>query len=134
MRCLIAEDDFTARKLLQMFLSEVGECSIAVNGQEAVAAFEQALDQGMPYDLVCLDIMMPEMDGQQALEAIRQIEEARGIGGLDGVKVVITTGLRDSKYVMNTFRIGCEAYIVKPVKKAQLLAELEKLGLPVECV
>ena len=129
MKSLVVEDDFAARKLMQRWLSQVSDCDIAVNGIEAVDAFNEALKEGVPYDLVCLDIMMPQMDGHQALEAIRQIESEQGIVGLDSVKVIMTTALDDSKRVLGAFREGCEGYIVKPVKKQKLLTEMEKLGL-----
>lgn len=129
MKTLIVEDDFAARKLMQRWLSSCSDCDIAVNGIEAVDAFNEALKEGAPYDLICLDIMMPQMDGHQTLEAIRQLESDHGIGGLDGVKVIMTTALGDSKHVMDAFREGCEGYIVKPVEKQKLLTEMEKLGL-----
>ena len=129
MKCLIVEDDSTACKLLQTYLADYGDCFVAVDGNKAVKAFRKALKQGQPYDLICLDIMMPEMDGHDALKAIRRIEEEQGIYGLDGVKVVMITALGDSENVMSAFRTGCEAYIVKPVKKGKLLEEIEKLGL-----
>ncbi|MCA1987263.1 MAG: response regulator, partial [Desulfovibrio sp.] len=66
MRVLIVEDDFTSRKLMQTILSPYGDCDVAVNGREAVEAFQNALNSAKPYDLVCMDIMMPEMDGQEA--------------------------------------------------------------------
>jgi two-component system chemotaxis response regulator CheY len=117
MKCLIAEDDSASRMLLQRFLSEVSECHAAVNGQEAVAAFKTALDQGEFYDLLCLDIIMPEMDGHQALQAIRKLEEAAGINDSAGVKVIMITSMHDAKNVLGAFRVGCEAYIMKPVGK-----------------
>ena len=129
MRCLVVEDNFTARKLLNMYLSSCADCDIAVDGNEAVEAFRQAMDAKEPYDLICLDIMMPNMDGRQALKIIRQIESERGISGLDCVKVIMTTALEDPKNVMGSFREGCEAYIVKPVKKDKLLQEIQNLGL-----
>ena len=128
LKILVAEDDFACRKLLQSFLSEYGDCSAAINGHEAVEAVKRALDEGRPYNLICLDIMMPEMDGREALESIRQIENERGIGGLDGVKVMMTTALSDSASVIGAFREGCEAYIVKPLGKRNLFEEIEKLG------
>ena len=67
-KTLIVEDDFACRKALQIFLSEYGNCFIAVNGCEAVEAVRQALDEDQPYDLICLDIMMPEMDGHERSE------------------------------------------------------------------
>ena len=129
MKCLIVEDDFAARKLLQIYLSDYGDCFIAVNGNEAVEAVRESFKEGQPYDLICIDIMMPEMDGHEALKAIRQIVNEQGINGLDGVKVIMTTALSDSKQIMRAFRTGCEAYIVKPVRKEKLLEEIEKLGL-----
>ncbi|MHC4535373.1 MAG: response regulator [Planctomycetota bacterium] len=129
MKILIAEDDFACRKLLQSFLSEYGDCLVVINGLEAVEAFKKALDEGQPYDLICLDIMMPEMDGHEALESIRKIENERGIVGLDGVKVIVTSALDDSGSVMGEFKSGREAWIVKPFSKRNLLEKMEKLGL-----
>jgi two-component system chemotaxis response regulator CheY len=134
MKCLIVEDDFVARTLLQKFLSDVSECHIAARGQEAMRAFTAALDEGDPYDLICLDIMMPEMDGHQVLQAVRQLEDERGIHGLDGVKVIVTTALGDSKNIMGAFSKGCEAYLVKPLSKAKLFKEMDQLGLSVNMV
>ena len=114
---------------MQRYLSSYGDCDIAVDGNEAVEAFRQAMDEKELYELICLDIMMPNMDGHEALKAIRRIESEHGINGLDGVKVIMTTALGDSKNVMESFREGCEAYIVKPVEKDKLLEEMESLGL-----
>lgn len=129
MKCLIVEDNFVARRLMQSYLSSYGKCDIVVDGNEAVEAFRQAIFFKKPYDLICLDIMMPNMDGHEALKAIRQIESDRGINGLDGVKVIVTTALDNSQNVTDSLRKGCEAYIVKPIEKDKLIEEMEKLGL-----
>ncbi|MBN1806862.1 MAG: response regulator [Sedimentisphaerales bacterium] len=129
LKILIAEDDFTCRKLLQSFLSGYGDCFVAINGREAIEAVKDSIEEGRPYDMICLDIMMPEIDGHEALESIRRIESEHGIMGLDGVKVIITSALDDSTNVVGAFRTGCEAYIVKPISKRNLLDEMEKLGL-----
>jgi two-component system chemotaxis response regulator CheY len=129
MRFLIAEDDPAAQKLMQRYLSSHGDCTVAVNGEEAVKAFIEAQSQKRPYDMLCLDIMMPKMSGHQVLEDIRRVESELGISGLDGVKIIMTTALGDSKNVISAFREGCEAYVVKPVKKEKLYGEMEKLGV-----
>lgn len=126
---LIVEDDFASRKALQLFLSGHGECMVVVNGKEAVEAFEDALDTGRPFDLICMDIVMPEMDGHETLKRIRQIESERRIFGHDGVKVIMTSTNDGSGDIFGAFREGCEAYIVKPVLKDRLFDEIEKLGL-----
>ncbi len=129
MKCLIVEDDFVSRKLLQTYLADCADCYVASDGGEAVEAFSEALAADLAYDLICLDIMMPGMGGREALAEIRRIESEYGIGGLDGVKVIMTTALDDSTSILGAFREGCEAYVVKPICKEKLLAEIEKLGL-----
>ncbi len=129
MKILITEDDFITRRLLKIILSQYGECDIAINGVEAVFAFNLALKENNPYDLICLDLMMPELDGQQALKQIREIEANAGIGGLDGVKILIITAMDDKKNIVDAFHAGCEAYIVKPFDKQKIATELEKMGL-----
>jgi len=129
MKCLIVEDDSISRELLRVYLRNHADCHTASDGREAVRTFTDALDAGQPYDLICMDIMMPGLSGRDALKEIRRIEAQRGIGGLDGVKVIMTTALDDSKDILGSFREGCEAYVVKPVHKDKLFAEIEKLGL-----
>jgi len=67
--------------------------------------------------------------GHQVLSAIRELEEAVGITDLAGVKVIMTTAMRDPQHVLDAFREGCESYIVKPVEKSKLFEEMDKLGL-----
>ena len=79
MRILIAEDDFASRKVILKFLSVYGDCDVTVDGMEAIDAFMMALEEGDPYDLICLDVMMPIMDGYQALKNIRDIEKEHNV-------------------------------------------------------
>ena len=129
MKSLIVEDDFTARKLMQVYLSDLGESFIAVNGKEAVEVTRDAIEKKEPFDLICMDIMMPEMDGNEAVKIIRQIEKDNGIEGLSGVKIIMTTAKGQSEDIFNAFNTGCESYLIKPVRKPALMKEIEKLGL-----
>ena len=128
MKTLVVEDDFTSRLLLQELLKGYGASHVAVNGKEAVEAARIALEAGEPYDLICLDIMMPEMDGHAALKEIRAMETARGITSTHGVKIIMTTAVDDTKDVMSAFYELCDAYIFKPIERARLRDELDKLG------
>lgn len=129
LRILIVEDEFGSRKLLQKFLSPYGVCDLAVDGEEAVEAFKLAMKEEEPYDLICLDIMMPKKDGQTVLKEIREIEESYNISGLDGVKIIMTTALNDPKNILEAFKSQCEAYIPKPISKQKLLEEMKALQL-----
>ena len=129
MKILIVEDDFTSRLLLQEILKAWGAAHVAVNGREALEAVRIGLETGEAYDLVCMDIMMPEMDGQQAVAEIRAMELATGVAPGKGSKIVMTTALGDMKNIMNAFGNLCDAYLVKPIRKDALAGELRKLGL-----
>lgn len=130
MRTLIVEDDFIARRILKDILSPYGDCDIAVDGDEAIQAFRLAHEDSKPYDLICMDIMMPDIDGQEALRRIREIEKDTGIRPSEEVKVIMTTALGDPKNVVEAFyRGGATSYIVKPINKQKLLEEVRNLGL-----
>lgn len=133
MKFLIVDDDFDSRKMLQKYLSAYGSSDIAVDGEEGVEAFRAALQENEPYALVCLDILMPNLDGQQALREIRQIERDFDIPKEKAVKVIMISGLDDSKELHDAFFLGeATSYIVKPLRKQYLLDELEALGLKLE--
>jgi CheY-like chemotaxis protein len=129
MKTLIVEDDFTSRLLLQEILKSFGPLHIAVNGQEAVDAVKIALEAKEHYDLICLDIMMPEMDGHEALKQIRDMEMANGIYSKNGAKIMMVTALGDMKNATTAFYNLCDVFLPKPIQKAKLLDELRKLGL-----
>lgn len=129
MKCMIVEDNFTARQLLQTLLRKHGTCHIATNGTEAVNSFQQALEQNEPYDMLCLDIHMPQMTGHDVLKQIRQQEQNRGISPADGVRIIMTTASDSPEHIIDAFNTGCEAYIIKPVSEEKLIEEMKKVGL-----
>ena len=129
MKILLAEDDFATRKFMLSFLSKYGECDVTVDGMEAVDAYLMALEDGEPYDLVCLDIMMPVMDGYQALVGIRNLEKERDIPQEKAVKVIMTTALNDESNVKMAFELGCTVYAGKPIDQERLEQDMKKLGL-----
>ena len=129
MKILLAEDDFATRKFMVNFLSKYGECDVTVDGMEAVDAFMMALEDGEPYDLICLDIMMPVMDGYQALVGIRNLEKERDIPQVKAVKVIMTTALNDESNVKMAFELGCTVYPGKPTDQERFEQAMKKLGL-----
>jgi two-component system chemotaxis response regulator CheY len=132
MRVLIVDDDFDSRRLLQKIIYPYGYCDVAVDGEEAVEAFRRALRDAEPYDLICLDIMMPNMDGQQALREIRDIEREEGVAKDKAAKVIMVSALDDSKELHDAFFLGeATSYLVKPIRKQTLLEEMKNLGLNV---
>jgi two-component system, chemotaxis family, chemotaxis protein CheY len=129
MKILIVEDEMTSRLLLRKMLEPYGDCDVAVNGREAVEVVCNALDAGKAYDLVCLDIMMPEMDGQAALTSIREHEAKIGCLPSRASKIVMTTALNDIESVTRAYSELCDGYLVKPLRRDKLVALLAELKL-----
>ncbi|SHN50847.1 response regulator [Desulfovibrio litoralis] len=130
MRILIVDDDFTSRKILQKMLAQYGSVDVATDGEEGVAAFHSALKEGEAYDLITMDIIMPNMDGQKCLQEIRQIEKERGVDPKDAVKVIMVSGLSNNEALHDAFFLGAAtSYITKPISKEVLLNEMSSLGL-----
>lgn len=129
MRILIAEDDTASREFLYKFLSRYGECEIVVDGMEALDAYLISVKEKEPYDLICLDIMMPKVDGVKVLKAIKDFEKQRGVLADDQVKIIMLTALDDPEYVQKAFEIGCQAYATKPVDTDKLVEVMRELDL-----
>lgn len=129
MRALIVEDDFTNRMILRGFLSPYGECDIVIDGNEAIQAVKMAWDENKPYDLICMDIMMPNMDGQEAIEKIREMEVQMGIRQNNKAIIIMTTSRAESDDVKNAMAAGAAWYLVKPIDRKKLLDKLRELNL-----
>jgi len=128
MRSLIVEDEFTSRMQIKYFLEEYGSCDIAVNGREAVKAYKMAIAENKPYNLICLDIKLPEKDGHWALKEIRNLEEDMGKSPEHPVIIFMTTAMADAKNVYGTQRL-CNEYLLKPIEKEMLDERLRKHNL-----
>ena len=129
MRFLVVEDEFVSRRVLTRFLEAFGTVEIAVDGHEAMEAVKVALDEKDPYAVICLDVMMPRLDGQGTLRQIRKMERARGLKLGEGSKIIMVTGLNDSATVMAAFRGESDAFVVKPVDHARLVETLSSFGI-----
>ncbi len=130
MKSLVVEDDTLARMLLSSILSRYGECHIAENGKEAIQLVDKALQSKEPYDVMCLDILMPVLSGHEALLEIRKLEKNYGIPEQEALKVIMVTAIEDFGNISQAFDQGhCEAYLTKPVDEQKLLEHLFELVL-----
>lgn len=130
MRSLIVEDNDFARDMLGLFLAEHAEIETAGNGREAVERFRQGLAEQHPFNLVLLDIVMPEMDGQEALKLMRQAEKESGVTPERKSVIIMTTALHSQENMVDALWDGdCTDYLVKPVSRADLAAMLRRYRL-----
>ena len=129
MKTLIAEDDFTSRLFLRKILEPYGPCQLAADGWQAMEYIRTAQRLKKYYDLICLDIMMPRMDGLTVLKNIRDLEKEQEPGIKSRAKIVMTTALADRDNVIKACKHQCDGYIIKPIDKKNLLDTLKNLGL-----
>lgn len=133
MRMLIVEDHLVNRFVIQKMLKDYGECDGAVNGKEAVLAFSMAFDEGKPYNIIFLDIMMPEMDGREALKSIREKEKKANVPASKEAIIVMVTALDAPEEVIDAYyHGGCTNYIVKPIDRKKLDSIMKDLGFEKE--
>ena len=128
MRILIVDDDISTRQLLHAILMNYATCDLAVDGKEAVDLVKKSIEEEKIYDVVFLDIMMPELNGHETLLEIRQLEDANNIHIGNGSKVVMQTCLDDKENILSSFREGCEYYIMKPYNKHKIIELMKKMG------
>ncbi|MBF0135053.1 MAG: response regulator [Magnetococcus sp. DMHC-1] len=127
MRILIADDELSNRIIMKKILAPYGECTLVENGKEAVEIFKQALEDKVSFDLVCLDIMMPIVDGLLALQKIRTIEAWNGISEENEVTIFIVTSVDTAETVLRAFmKGGCTDYINKPVSRERIIQKLRE--------
>ena len=132
MRILVVEDDYISRRLLCRYLEPYGTCEEAVNGHEAIDAVRRALAADQYYDLICLDIMMPGMDGQQALVLLREMEAENGRPLGHGAKVIMTSAMEENQYILQAMNASADGYVVKPIEKRSFVETLKEAGLLME--
>ena len=129
MRILVAEDDFASRKFISKFLAKFGDVDITADGAEAVEAFRYAVEDGEYYNLVCLDVMMPQMNGIEALQQIREIEKSMAVPKEKRSNIIMTTALNEVSQVNAAFDYGCQGYAAKPIDTEAFEEVLKKMKL-----
>ncbi|MBQ6545964.1 MAG: response regulator transcription factor [Lachnospiraceae bacterium] len=111
LRILIVEDERPIANLIRLSLKNAGYlCDNAYDGNEAVEKIDST-----PYDLILLDVMLPEIDGFELMDYIRPA----------GIPVIFLTAKNTVSDRVRGLRMGAEDYIVKPFAVAELLARVE---------
>src|SRR5476651_289335 len=127
MRILIVEDDEVSGLFLQKTLSQYGDCDMTIDGMEALDAYLIALQDDMPYDLICLDIMIPKVNGIKVLKSIREMERKKRVKKDKHVKVIVITALAETEFVNESLTEGYDVYVAKPINKKTLNQAINKL-------
>ncbi len=129
MKILIADDHDDTAQLLKMVLEQYAEVSTAADGKEALDTLRQSWENDLPFDLVLLDVLMPNMDGLEALRCIREEEQRRRFIDSQRTKIIMLTAYADEENMQRAFALGCQGYLFKTQGKAKIIERLRALDL-----
>ena len=133
MRILIVEDEYVSRRKLEKFLSVIGECHSVTTVADAYKLFLNSIKENFCFDLISLDIVLPDGCGIDLLYKIRDLEKRFNIPESKRVKVIMATSHSDIERVRQCVKLGCNDFIVKPFNKKKVLEKLQKL-VPIDDV
>lgn len=129
MKTLIVEDEMLSRTLLLEILRPFGTVHVAVNGKEAIDAVRSALLTEQPYQLICLDIQLPDLDGIAVLKEVRVEEKRAKLNPRLLAKILMTTAMSDKAIVARAIEAGCNGYMLKPYDSDRIVQQLRTFGL-----
>ena len=129
MRTLIVEDDELTRMLFTSFLIGHGKADTAVDGAKGFERFKEAHEKGEPYDLLCLDLMMPGVNGIELLQMVREEEGKMDIPEEKRSRIIMTTAVSQDSIIKQAYDAKCDGYLIKPIKRSQLLDAVREMGL-----
>lgn len=121
-KVLVVDDNFLNRQLFVDTLEDLAQCEVAVNGKEAMDKYTASLS-GKKYDLVLLDIAMPEVNGIEFLKMLRDDEKARGLQTEARLPVIMVTAYRQP--FIEALDRGCDDYILKPIDPDVLVKKIK---------
>lgn len=127
MKALIVDDVEMNRELLAIFLEGRAAMSFAENGAEAIKLVEEALESNSYFDLICMDIFMPGMDGHETLRTIRELEVAHG--DVRATVFMVTGSSSPDDMIDALMTGGCDDYLTKPLMQKSFQELLVKHGL-----
>ncbi len=129
LKILVVDDSRYQRYTIQSVLSKYGKCDEAADGKEALRLFTEALQQEAGYDLIIMDILMPVMNGHEALKKIMNIQKLIPETAKKA-KAIMLSSLDDPQNMMEAqFDSGAEYYITKPFEEDTLVEALQALDL-----
>ncbi len=128
MKILVVDDELVSRKKMMKILSDSGQCEGVKDGKAAISAVVKSLEDWKLYKLITLDVTMPNLNGIQVLDAIRKLEEERGLDDDEKTKILMVTSHSDVETVKAC--VGkCDGYVIKPFNKEVMVEKMKKIGL-----
>ncbi len=128
MKILVVEDEIVSRKKMMKIINDFGSCEGVQDGKTALSMVKTALEEWKPYDLITLDVSMPDISGIEVLTTIREMEKEQGLDEEEKAKILMVTSHSDMETVKAC--VGkCDGYVIKPFNKEMMVDKMKKIGL-----
>lgn len=131
MKSIVVDDDKICGNIFKTELLKYGQCDFVDNGKSALEAYKESIEQGCPYQLMVLDIIMPEMDGGEVLRSIRRLEAEKNIWEMDRLRIIITTAFDDwynRKIIISKLNPLYETHFIKSSDMIEFTDKVHELG------
>jgi len=129
MKILVIDKDPAISKLFEELPIDITELQVLRSGDAAIGGVKNALKRRDPFELISIDIDLPDMDGRQVILEIRKMEKEFLTPGTDRAFVMMLTAMADEKSVKTSFAAGCNAFVIKPFKVETIIKTLTKSNL-----
>ncbi len=128
MNILVVDDEIVSQKKMVKILSGFGTCDGVKTGKAALRAVKTALESWKLYNLITLDVSMPDISGVEVLDAVRKMETDRGLADDEKSKILMVTSHSDIETVKAC--VGkCNGYIIKPFNREVMTQKIKRTGL-----
>jgi two-component system, chemotaxis family, chemotaxis protein CheY len=127
MRILVVDDESVSRRKMELIMRSFGQCDTVESGAAAIESFANAWENWAPFDLISLDLLMPEMNGDEVIKKIREMEKNKSVPEDKQVRIMVVTAKSDKDSIITCIQAGCNEYIVKPFDRPIVQEKLAKI-------
>ncbi|HBC56733.1 MAG TPA: hypothetical protein DCZ03_06160 [Gammaproteobacteria bacterium] len=126
-KILLVVEDLGIAHYLESVMRQFGHVEIYTDSPDALEAFEQALADAEPYDLVAVDLFMPKLDGAACVQKMRKIEHRRKVPEIYAARILMISIVHDGLDGLEAEVDGCNGYLFRPFAPADLVSQIRNV-------
>ena len=134
MKVLVIEDDSSTQLLVKKIFGDNVELTVCGESVEGIDLFVDKMIAFDPFDVVLIDINLPDLNGVHTLHLLRRFELVKGIMDKRKAKIIMMTGTADEQNVKSSLANGCDQFLIKPVSKEKVEAKFKAVGIRLNLV
>lgn len=125
MKILIIDDEMAALAKMKILLAPYGECTLSTQANQALQLCAKAIQGGVPFTLITIDIQLGDASGHDVLQAIQRLERQEQVAA---ARKLMVTASGTKENLVRAHAKGCDGFLVKPVRRDALELKMLALG------